>query len=659
MTTTLIPNLVFRALNASGVPLAGGKLFTYAAGTANLLATYTDSSGGTPNTNPVILNADGEASVWLGNNAYKFNLLDASNVQQDGFPVDNVVRYSSYAELAALTNALASSTGASNVNYTIPASGAILTSVYANIIKIVFLKGNFGAVGNGVADDTLAWQNAINYCMLNNYILWVEKGTYKVATTLSIYNPDNARKSGLTIIGSGQETTIVNSYVSVGPLFNVRGVPNTGPVATTFFWGGAIEGIQFNGVNHSGSAPDFMKVLGWYHGVIRNCRILNFPRHGVVQIDDTVVDPNPDFTSSILTITQCSFERLGGIGVYQSAFIAAPSWDVNNNSFTFCAQGGAVMTSGGCKVNSNGFSGCGFVNETTPYAGGNAYGLQIGTVLGTLNNMEVSYNEFDTSLTAHIYIYSWQGLDCHDNRFIHNDRYGAGYLTPPIGINITSSSSDVAKDLFFRDSFFRIDTVGTMTGFLFNSVSNVSNVQIDSSTFSDQTSGAATITKYSGYEASNQNLRANYFIREAGQVISTGKPDPFILASTLTGSIATSYATVLFGTVDTVCNQIYSTTFYNPATGIYTTGSNGYYDIAITFSVASLAAADLLTLQLNYDGTSREMVFCGSANAATTVTISTRVFSRSGQGIYLNAKCSNSRNISTTYPSVLSIKLGN
>ena len=46
----------------SGDPLSGGKLFTYAAGTTTPLTTYTSSSGSTPNTNPIILNAAGRLS---------------------------------------------------------------------------------------------------------------------------------------------------------------------------------------------------------------------------------------------------------------------------------------------------------------------------------------------------------------------------------------------------------------------------------------------------------------------------------------------------------------------------------------------------------------------------------------------------------------------
>lgn len=59
----LSPFPVLRFCDNSGNPLNGGKLFTYTAGTATKQSTFTDSTGGTPNANPTILNSRGEAPV--------------------------------------------------------------------------------------------------------------------------------------------------------------------------------------------------------------------------------------------------------------------------------------------------------------------------------------------------------------------------------------------------------------------------------------------------------------------------------------------------------------------------------------------------------------------------------------------------------------------
>lgn len=59
--------------------MAGGLLYSYQAGTTTPIATYTDSTGLTANTNPIVLDADGYADVWLGDFNYKFVLADALN----------------------------------------------------------------------------------------------------------------------------------------------------------------------------------------------------------------------------------------------------------------------------------------------------------------------------------------------------------------------------------------------------------------------------------------------------------------------------------------------------------------------------------------------------------------------------------------------------
>jgi hypothetical protein len=68
----------------SGIPLAGGKLGTYEAGTTTPAPTYTDSAGTTPNANPIILDAAGRpaAQIWLDDTlTYKFVVLDALDVE--------------------------------------------------------------------------------------------------------------------------------------------------------------------------------------------------------------------------------------------------------------------------------------------------------------------------------------------------------------------------------------------------------------------------------------------------------------------------------------------------------------------------------------------------------------------------------------------------
>jgi hypothetical protein len=65
----------------NGVPLNGGLLYTYQAGSSTPLATYTDIGGGVANSNPIVLNSAGRLAdeIWLtyGFN-YKFVLKDSA-----------------------------------------------------------------------------------------------------------------------------------------------------------------------------------------------------------------------------------------------------------------------------------------------------------------------------------------------------------------------------------------------------------------------------------------------------------------------------------------------------------------------------------------------------------------------------------------------------
>jgi hypothetical protein len=69
--------------NNSGVPLAGGKLFTYAAGTTTPQVSYTSSAGNTAHSNPIILDSAGRVpggEIWITSQAYKFVLKDSTDV---------------------------------------------------------------------------------------------------------------------------------------------------------------------------------------------------------------------------------------------------------------------------------------------------------------------------------------------------------------------------------------------------------------------------------------------------------------------------------------------------------------------------------------------------------------------------------------------------
>lgn len=76
----LAPSFARQFFDDSGNPLAGGKVYTFVAGTNTPLATYTDQTEETAHPNPIILDAAGRASIWVSDAYYKFAIYDSDDV---------------------------------------------------------------------------------------------------------------------------------------------------------------------------------------------------------------------------------------------------------------------------------------------------------------------------------------------------------------------------------------------------------------------------------------------------------------------------------------------------------------------------------------------------------------------------------------------------
>lgn len=163
----------FRAFDEEGVPLAGGKLYTYKAGSDDPKETYTDFTGNAANANPVILDSKGEANVWL-RGAYKMVLHDADDVLQ--WTVDNIEqRYN------AIEN--------------------------ANVV-------DYGAVGDGETDDTQAFLDALAD---NNGSVFVPAGSFYLTAEIVLGDFQMLYGAGDASILQFREdafskSTLANSY---------------------------------------------------------------------------------------------------------------------------------------------------------------------------------------------------------------------------------------------------------------------------------------------------------------------------------------------------------------------------------------------------------------------------------------------------------------
>jgi len=202
-------------LDASGAPLVGGKVYTYAAGTTTPQATYTTSAGTVPNANPVILNARGEADIWYDNGvSYKVVLRDSADATI--WTVDNIVISGSMATQNANNVNITGGTIGSGVTFngSITGTAANVTGVVAianggtNATTASAARANLGAAASGANTDIAS---------LEQDVAIVATGT--VGTDSIGYRgaPQNAQTAAyqLALVDNGKHISITTGGITI------------------------------------------------------------------------------------------------------------------------------------------------------------------------------------------------------------------------------------------------------------------------------------------------------------------------------------------------------------------------------------------------------------------------------------------------------------
>lgn len=197
----------------AGQLLVGGRLYTYAYGTTTQKIAYTDPAGTVPHTYTadgaggqyIALDARGElpAPLYLGAGSYDLALkrADGSTVwtrKADG--VDNSVNL--------LAGGLSSASGGSLVGFVQPMVEAVQRTLLDKLRDTVSVK-DFGAVGDGLADDTAAIQAAVNWlASIGGGSAYFPLGTYKTTNEILISS------AGIRFVGASRRKVYPGLFVS-------------------------------------------------------------------------------------------------------------------------------------------------------------------------------------------------------------------------------------------------------------------------------------------------------------------------------------------------------------------------------------------------------------------------------------------------------------
>lgn len=195
----------FQFLDNNGDPLTGGKVYTYLAGSTTPVTTYTTNAGTTAHTNPIVLDAAGRVpsggEIWLTNGvSHKFVVKTSTEVTIGTY--DNILN-----NIGNVYSALSAPDGSSLVGYQPAGTGAVATTVQSKLRETVSVK-DFGAAGDGVADDTAAINLALTHLnSIGGGTLYFPQGTYKTTSEILI---NSAR---INLLGTGKRSVYPGIFV--------------------------------------------------------------------------------------------------------------------------------------------------------------------------------------------------------------------------------------------------------------------------------------------------------------------------------------------------------------------------------------------------------------------------------------------------------------
>jgi hypothetical protein len=481
------------------------------------------------------------------------------------------------AEVKFTTSAInASSYGdAEQISYTAPYTSSVTTNVELKLAETVSVK-DFGAVGDGVADDTAAIQAAINSFKTNGIPILLN-GNFRITAPL-VYQTQGS-SSGLQIVGTGiYDSSIIADFTGT-TAFDIDG---SSLQKNSFQYGGGFRDFQIT-TALGAAVENAITCNGWWFATHSNLLIGNFgsasfTKNGIYIPLRTDIDANPDAYASVnWALNSVQIDFMGEYGVYGANNTGYANWVINGGRFERNGLDGLYVNTNGWRV------------TNAAIAANGRYGINYtGSASITLTNGFFSQCELDGNATAGIRISRVNSGVFQNMRLISRVLNTVEtQLTHVLGDN-----ANVILAVEMANFYHRIETGITSAVTLYNFGSASSNVQGNAITgYSLLNSAGVTVTEQS---AALLDRRYKNYVSNSLGAEQTASPAKFAWSSESNQAITNTLSTWIFD------QNVSATgwTDYNTTTGVLTAPHNGFYFFNINFNLTSVPAGERIVVNL-------------------------------------------------------------
>lgn len=230
---------------------------------------------------------------------------------------------------------------ASTFSFAQAGAGAVTRTVDSKLKDVVSVK-DFGAVGDGVTDDTAAIQAAVNAATISCGYVYLPAGTYKISSTIEVQATAASSNHYCSFAGDGPSKSVISVAMSSG-----AAISYTQSATNRFHLYPIVSGIAFIQSGTAGTSIG-VRINATYGGLVENC-LFSGLGSDAVSLYSRVGDPD---LVTLVEVTRCRMLSCGGWAVnidlgegngasaghrFISNFVSQC-----NGAFKLCAYGGLV-----------------------------------------------------------------------------------------------------------------------------------------------------------------------------------------------------------------------------------------------------------------------------------------------------------------------------